>query len=173
MPRDADPIDIEKSLMVKVKTCQRYMPRFITISIVILPLGMFHSSIFTIFSYILNIRLEKESSYYKQEVIENENKLAQMRNENRDPYDIKKFQEVLGESVMMVPDSQARWQKSLEELSIFYEANKTDLNPESDWFIIAKKILVLQNGFLKEDEMMVTDDVAVTNVDQLNEGEAF
>jgi len=125
-----------------------------------------------LFSYILNIRLEKESSYYKQEVIENENKLAQMRNENRDPYDIKKFQEVLGESVMMVPDSQARWQKSLEELSIFYDANKTDLNPESDWFIIAKKILV-QNGFLKEDDMMVTDDVAVTNVDQLNEGEAF
>jgi len=125
--------------------------------------------------YTLLTRLEKESSYYKKEVIENENKLAQMRNENRDPYDIKKFEEVLGESVMMVPDSQARFQKSLEELSLFFGANSDDLNKETDWFYAAKNILV-QNGFIQDDSDMIADaedDVVVTNVDQLNEGEAF
>lgn len=103
-------------------------------------------------------------------MIENENKLTQMRKDNRDPYDIKKFEEVLGESVMMVPDSQARWQKSLEDLSMFFGANETDLNPESDWIKVAKTILV-KNGFMKEDE--ITDDVALTNIDQLEEGEEF
>jgi hypothetical protein len=94
-----------------------------------------------------------------------------MRADNRDPYDIKKFEEVLGESVMMVPDSQTRWQKSYEDLSLFYTANKPDLNEESDWIKLAK-VLLLNSGFITEDEMNV-DEVAVTNLDELQEGEAF
>ena len=95
-----------------------------------------------------------------------------MRKEKRDPYDIKKFEEVLGESIMMVPDSQSRFQKSIEDLSLFYETNSPNLDPESEWFDKAKKLLV-QFGFMKADDMIVDDDVTETNLDQLRDGEAF
>ena len=64
-------------------------------------------------------RLLKEVNYYKKEVEENEAKLALLKEEKRDIYDIKKFEEVLGESYMMVPESEGRLKRSLEDLASF------------------------------------------------------
>ena len=66
-----------------------------------------------------NNRLAKEHQYYHKEVAENEAKLAKMKAESADTYDIKKFQEVLDESKMMIPESKSRLKKSVEELFIF------------------------------------------------------
>lgn len=63
-----------------------------------------------------------------------------MKADNKDPYDIKKFEEVLGESKMMVPDSQNRYKKSLEDLKEFLNVNEDDLNNE-EWITTAKGLL--------------------------------
>lgn len=113
----------------------------------------------------VTIRLAKEVAYYEKEVEENEDKLAKMKEEKSDPHDIKKFEEVLGESYMMIPDSKARFQKSLEELSLFLDTNAT--LQQGEWVSTAQAILK-ENGVSSK-----TTAVAETNVDDLKEGEAF
>lgn len=83
-------------------------------------------------------RLSKEHEYYHTEVAENEEKLAKMKADGADFYDIKKFQEVLDESNMMVPDSKTRLKKSVNELSDFLSANP-DL--DSEWVATAEELL--------------------------------
>ena len=61
-------------------------------------------------------RLVNESSYYKKETDENTAKLEQMKADGKDEYDIKKFAEVLEESVMMIPDSENRKNAAVEDL---------------------------------------------------------
>jgi tubulin-specific chaperone A len=65
----------------------------------------------------------KEAAYYEQEVKENESTLEEMKSENRDPYDIKKFQEVLDESHMMIPDSKSRLKQTLAKLKTVNPVN--------------------------------------------------
>jgi len=84
-------------------------------------------------------RLKKEHQYYHTEVAENEEKLAKMKADDADFYDIKKFQEVLDESNMMVPDSQSRLKKSVDELSDFLSKNP-DLEGV-EWFTTAEELL--------------------------------
>lgn len=110
-------------------------------------------------------RLAKEVAYYEKEVQENEEKLAKMKEANSDAYDIKKFEEVLGESHMMIPDSKARFEKSLEELSLFLDTNTFEQGGE--WVSTAQAILK-ENGVSSS----TTVDTE-TNVDDLKEGEAF
>lgn len=109
-------------------------------------------------------RLAKEVSYYEKEVKENEAKLAKMKEDKADSYDIKKFEEVLGESYMMIPDSKARFEKSLEELSLFLDTNTLE---EGEWVSTAQSILK-ENGVSSG-----TTGEAGTNLDDLKEGEAF
>mmetsp|Transcript_32539 Transcript_32539/g.67864 ORF Transcript_32539/g.67864 Transcript_32539/m.67864 type:complete len:134 (-) Transcript_32539:293-694(-) len=111
-------------------------------------------------------RIRKEVDYYLQEVKENEEQLQQMKDDQKDPYDIKKFEEVLGESRMMVPDSHRRLEAAVEDLSSFLEASAPDLTDE-EWKTTAQQIL--------EKEKSGTSDEAApsTNVDGLAEGEAF
>mmetsp|Transcript_24149 Transcript_24149/g.35296 ORF Transcript_24149/g.35296 Transcript_24149/m.35296 type:complete len:141 (+) Transcript_24149:121-543(+) len=115
-------------------------------------------------------RLAKENTYYKKEVQENESKLSKMKSESADPYDIKKFEEVLGESYMMVPDSEARLNKSLEDLSIFLDKHSDELDQNEEWFATGKDILSKHSAINKVNR---TDDVDETNVDGLTEGESF
>ncbi len=75
------------------------------------------------------------------EVKENEEKLAKMKAEEKDPYDIKKFAEVLGESQMMIPDSQNRYKKSLDDLKTFMEANDDYDFTSEEWVTTAKELL--------------------------------
>ncbi len=84
--------------------------------------------------------LIKEAKYYKEEVKENEAKLAKMKEENKDKYDIKKFQEVLDESIMMVPDSENRMKKAAEDLEAAMEKFPADGDTEK--LEAAKEMLV-------------------------------
>ena len=79
-------------------------------------------------------RLLKEVGSYEKEVIENEAILERMRGDStkysynnnfycfdlwtvcRDSHDIRKFEEVLQESYMMVPDSKRRLEVSIDNL---------------------------------------------------------
>ena len=105
-------------------------------------------------------------TYYEKEVKENEEKLATMKDDKTaDSYDIKKFEEVLGESYMMIPDSKARFQKSLEELSLFLDTNTVE---QGEWVSTAQSILE-ENGVSLNSTAVVDE----TNVDDLQQGEAF
>jgi tubulin-specific chaperone A len=108
-------------------------------------------------------RLAKEVAYYEKEVKENEKKLEGMKEDKKDAYDIKKFEEVLGESYMMIPDSKARFQTSLEELSLFIDGNP-DL--QGEWISAAKYMM-------EEHGISTNTPASETNVDDLKEGEAF
>eukprot|EP00595_Chromulina_sp_UTEXLB2642_P000191 CAMPEP_0196762550 /NCGR_PEP_ID=MMETSP1095-20130614/2260_1 /TAXON_ID=96789 ORGANISM="Chromulina nebulosa, Strain UTEXLB2642" /NCGR_SAMPLE_ID=MMETSP1095 /ASSEMBLY_ACC=CAM_ASM_000446 /LENGTH=105 /DNA_ID=CAMNT_0042113785 /DNA_START=33 /DNA_END=347 /DNA_ORIENTATION=- len=61
-------------------------------------------------------RLLKEVEAYEKEVIYNENRVQKMRDDNKDEYDIRKQEEVLQESYMMIPDSKRRLEAAIEEL---------------------------------------------------------
>lgn len=61
-------------------------------------------------------RMSKEVSAYEKEVEQNEAKVQKMRDEGKDPYDIRKQEEVLQESYMMVPDSKARLENAMADL---------------------------------------------------------
>lgn len=86
-------------------------------------------------------RLMKEASYYKKEVEENQAKLDKMKADGKDEYDIKKFAEVLDESIMMVPDSENRKMAALQDLKIFIEKNEDILDADGDWMKTAKSLL--------------------------------
>ena len=130
-------------------------------------------------------RLVKEAAYYVDEVHENETKLQQMKNSNDDKYDIKKFQEVLAESHMMIPDSINRRDNALVDLKDYVslltkeEEGNVELL-ECEWMNEAMKILgesgIFDIGTEKpyKGEERGGDDVAVlTAVDDLAEGEEF
>jgi len=99
-----------------------------------------------------------------------------MKDENKDQYDIKKFQEVVGESQMMIPDSISRRDKALEDLKDFVallkkdEGNNTDLM-KCEWMVEANKIVGVSDADSKADGN--DRDVAETAVEGLADGEAF
>jgi Tubulin binding cofactor A len=137
-------------------------------------------------------RIYKEWQYYQQEVIDNQATLQNMKDqENSDPFDIKQFEKVVGESCMMVPDSQQRYQDALCDLRDFIhhhhqqndETATTDLS-RSEWYPIAREILN-QHQHPQETSRSSTkdhsdhdddDDVVVvpeTDVNDLADDEAF
>ncbi len=61
--------------------------------------------------------MRKEVAAYEKEVITNEARVQKMRDDGKDPYDIRKQEEVLQESYMMVPDSKSRLERALTELN--------------------------------------------------------
>jgi tubulin-specific chaperone A len=101
-------------------------------------------------------RLVKEVAYYQQEVKENEAKLQTMKDKGKDPYDIKKFDEVLGESLMMIPDSKRRLKESLEDLGLFLDTTETLTDGE----YLTKARNLLQKGPQEQtlEETQVEDD---------------
>ncbi len=97
-----------------------------------------------------------------------------MKDEQKDPYDIKKFEEVLGESQMMIPESISRRDKALDDLRGFIiglEKDEADNNElmTCEWMVEAKKLAP------SDDKKTVDEgeDVAITAVDELADGEAF
>ena len=69
-------------------------------------------------------RLDKEKKSYEKEAVQLEEKVAKMRSEGRDEYEIKKAVEVLEESRMMVPDCQKRLTAAIEELKTLVQAQQ-------------------------------------------------
>ncbi len=72
-------------------------------------------------------RLSKEISSYEEEASVNEAKVQKMKSENQDEYDIRKQEEILAESCMMIPDSKRRCDEALMELQSFVNENKEAL----------------------------------------------
>lgn len=100
---------------------------------------------------------------------ENEAILAEMKEKERDPYDIKKFEEVLGESYMMIPDSKSRLEQALQDLASYVESSEVEDHKSNEWYTHAKELLAKEQERLNQTE----DEVQETNVDDLKEGEAF
>jgi tubulin-specific chaperone A len=71
-------------------------------------------------------RMQKEVASYEKEVVTNEARVQKMRDDGRDEYDIRKQEEVLQESYMMVPDSKSRLEKALGELSELWDEFRED-----------------------------------------------
>lgn len=101
-----------------------------------------------------------------------------MKNSNKDPYDIKRFEQVLAESYMMVPDSSKRLQQALEDLASFVQSaqdgDAQGIDEAGEWFVTAKQVLKEHSQQKeKETDEMGAEDVVETNVDDLAAGEAF
>jgi len=76
-------------------------------------------------------RMVKEVQSYEKEVLTNEARVQKMRDEGKDPYDIRKQEEVLQESYMMIPDSKARLESNLVELEACLDECKEDTTVDS------------------------------------------
>jgi hypothetical protein len=127
-------------------------------------------------------RLTKEVAYYKKEVLENEQTLEEMKQDaTKDSYDIKRFQAVLNESYMMVPDSTRRLQQTADDLDEFLleHADNNVIDRTGEWYRTAR-------DFLKDHGAAVTaleknpnadtkdmPETTTTNVDDLAPDEAF
>ena len=96
-----------------------------------------------------------------------------MKDENRDQYDIKKFQEVLSESHMMIPDSICRRDKALSDLKDFLAVLEGEELAENEWMIEAKNMLNAAGLNSDKMEKEAGVDVAETPVEGLTDGEAF
>lgn len=106
-----------------------------------------------------------------------------MKDDNRDAHDIKKFAEVLGESQMMIPDSVARRDKSIEDLRECVSVLRREEGGDAElmgceWMVEAVKITGEDGGGSGRgsgngNSAGNGEDVAVTSVDGLADGEAF
>ena len=86
-------------------------------------------------------RMLKEVSAYEKEVLENEKKVQKMRDDGKDEYDIKKQEEVLAESYMMVPDSKNRLEAAVQELQSCIDQIDSEDGIEEASIVEAKSIL--------------------------------
>jgi tubulin-specific chaperone A len=73
-------------------------------------------------------RMLKEVAAYEKEVVDNEARVQKMRDDGKDEYDIRKQEEVLAESHMMVPDSKGRLETAVQALRSCIE----EVNDEGD-----------------------------------------
>lgn len=77
-------------------------------------------------------RLKKEAIYYNKELIDNENKLNNMIREKKDKYDIKKQEEILDETKLMIPNAKKRLQNKIDEFENFVQDAQFDLNLDEE-----------------------------------------
>jgi hypothetical protein len=129
------------------------------------------------YRYRLN-RLTKEVAYYKKEALENEKVLEEMKEDTtKDSYDIKRFQAVLNESYMMIPDSTKRLQQTADDLAEFLsqQEQQQEVDTTGEWYRTAE-------DFLKEHQAATAasseksdkqNTPETTNVDDLAPDEAF
>jgi Fic family protein len=129
------------------------------------------------YGYRLN-RLTKEVAYYKKEAMDNEKVLEEMNEDTtKDSYDIKRFQAVLNESYMMIPDSTKRLQQTADDLAEFLsqQQQQQEVDTTGEWYRTAE-------DFLKEHQAATAasseksdkqNTPETTNVDDLAPDEAF
>ncbi|KAH0539939.1 tubulin-specific chaperone A-like [Cotesia glomerata] len=84
-------------------------------------------------------RLTKEKITYEKEATQQQERVEKYKKEGKDQHDIKKQEEVLQESLMMVPDCQRRLVKAYEELKNILDSEQ-DLK-ETETYIEAEKII--------------------------------
>ncbi|XP_071645232.1 tubulin-specific chaperone A-like [Temnothorax americanus] len=84
-------------------------------------------------------RLAKEKVTYEKEAAQQRERVQKLKEQDKDNYDIKKQEEVLQESLMMVPDCQRRLVKAFEELKKILDTEQ-DLK-EVEGYVEAEKVL--------------------------------
>ncbi|KAL7299786.1 tubulin-specific chaperone A isoform X2 [Trichogramma pretiosum] len=84
-------------------------------------------------------RLAKEKVTYEKEATEQHEKIQKLKEQNKDSHVIKKQEEVLQESLMMIPDCQRRLLKAFEDLKRVLSTEE-DLK-ESEEYIDAEEAL--------------------------------
>lgn len=84
-------------------------------------------------------RLSKEKITYEKEVVLQQEKVEKLKEQDKDKHVIKKQEEVLQESLMMIPDCQRRLVKAYEDLKNIVDSEQ-DL-AESVEYSEARKIL--------------------------------
>lgn len=84
-------------------------------------------------------RLAKEKVTYEKEAAQQRERIQKLKEQDKDGYDIKKQEEVLQESLMMVPDCQRRLVKAFEELKKILDTEQ-DLK-EVEEYVEAGKVL--------------------------------
>ncbi|KAF3424023.1 hypothetical protein E2986_13700 [Frieseomelitta varia] len=98
-------------------------------------------------------RLAKEKVTYEKEAAQQRERIQKLKEQDKDGYDIKKQEEVLQESLMMVPDCQRRLVKAFEELKKILDTEQ-DLK-EVEVYIEAEKVLQeAETQLPKEGEIM-------------------
>eukprot|EP00535_Pseudo-nitzschia_heimii_P009231 CAMPEP_0197175020 /NCGR_PEP_ID=MMETSP1423-20130617/1351_1 /TAXON_ID=476441 /ORGANISM="Pseudo-nitzschia heimii, Strain UNC1101" /LENGTH=143 /DNA_ID=CAMNT_0042624059 /DNA_START=9 /DNA_END=440 /DNA_ORIENTATION=- len=122
-------------------------------------------------------RLLKEVSYYEKEVTENQEKLNEMKDQDRNPFDIKKFAEILDESHRMVPDSKNRLEEALRDLATYMASEEVkDLGSEiveNEWHEKALEILKENNVDQQNCGDSYGNLFEETDTSNLREGEDF
>ncbi|XP_050071584.1 tubulin-specific chaperone A [Anopheles maculipalpis] len=84
-------------------------------------------------------RLSKEKVVYEKEVVTQQNRIDKLKASGSDDHVLRKQEEVLQESMMMIPDCQRRLAKAYEELSEMIK-NEEELK-ESDQYQAAVAVL--------------------------------
>lgn len=94
-----------------------------------------------------------------------------MKAANKDPYDIKKFEEVLGESYMMVPDSSTRLKQALQDLNAYVHSSEVSIGEyeSNEWYIQANELLDRERNRFE----VMDDIIQETSMEDLKAGEAF
>eukprot|EP01006_Ploeotia_vitrea_P003279 TRINITY_DN112365_c0_g1_i1.p1 TRINITY_DN112365_c0_g1~~TRINITY_DN112365_c0_g1_i1.p1 ORF type:complete len:124 (-),score=20.35 TRINITY_DN112365_c0_g1_i1:80-451(-) len=90
-------------------------------------------------------RLQKDVLMYEKEAKTNADKLQKMRDEGKDEYDIKKQEEILQESYMMIPIEKDRVEKSIEDLTVLIDEISNDETIDQELLAEAKKLTSADN----------------------------
>ena len=86
-------------------------------------------------------RMNKEVQAYILEVSTNEARIQKMRDDKKDEYDIRKQEEVLQESYMMVPDSKRRLETAISELEKVKNEAAEEEAPDAELITEAQGII--------------------------------
>ncbi|RLN52583.1 hypothetical protein BBJ29_005844 [Phytophthora kernoviae] len=85
-------------------------------------------------------RVKKDLEYYAKEHEAQKIKIDKMRTDKKDEYDIRKQEEVLVETEMMLPDCQSRLREAAKDVTKFIEAHRKEVEPLES-FQEAQKLL--------------------------------
>ncbi|KAK2144569.1 hypothetical protein LSH36_746g01093 [Paralvinella palmiformis] len=77
-------------------------------------------------------RLAKEKVYYEKEADELQVKVDKMKSDGKDEYDIRKMEEVMAESKMMIPDCERKLAAARKDLIKLLETEK-DLEESEEY----------------------------------------
>ncbi|XP_038221317.1 tubulin-specific chaperone A [Zerene cesonia] len=93
-------------------------------------------------------RIAKEKVVYEKEAEQQKNRIQKLKDEGQDEHNIRKQEEVLQESLMMVPDCQRRLMKAYTDLKSTLETEQ-DLKENED-YQTAEQVLKDAEGQLPE-----------------------
>jgi hypothetical protein len=108
--------------------------------------------------------------------LENEKVLEEMKEDTtKDSYDIKRFQAVLNESYMMIPDSTKRLQQTADDLAEFLsqQQQQQQVDTTGEWYRTAEDFLKEHQAAASSEKSDKQDTPETTNVEDLAPDEAF